>query len=107
MKFFKAPSLALVLTLTAFLTNEFSCAGMLTNTPEEIPITDQVQKQEAEEILHCNQELLINYGLKGYGEPTITNHKYCPSIVQNCCTDDDEERSNAIWTADIQPVVER
>lgn len=107
MKIFTGSSIILLAALLLTFPEWTSSASMLTNSPEEIPITSQVPKQEAEEILHCNQELLIYYGLKGFGEPTVTNHMYCPSIVQNCCTDDDEERSKAIWMADIQPVVER
>lgn len=106
MKILKPTSIVLLVSASVLFSTPATC-GMLTNTPDEIPIANPDPKQEAEEILHCNTELLINYGLKGYGEPTITNHRYCPAIVQNCCTDHDEEVSNAIWTADIQPVVER
>jgi len=106
MKFLKELHAIVLLSLIA-LPNVIWTASMLTNSSEEIPITDDVPKQEAEEITHCNQELLINYGLKGVGSPVITNHEFCPSIVQNCCTNDDEARSMEIWNADIKPIVER
>lgn len=82
-------------------------ASILTNTPDEIPIDSVQVKQDAEEILHCNRELLINYGLKGYGEPTITNHPFCPAISQNCCNNEDEGRTMEVWNAEIKPIVER
>ena len=82
-------------------------AGMLTNSAEEIPIAEDNPKQEAEDITHCNNELLINYGLGGQHEPVITNHMFCPAISQNCCNNNDEAKSMQIWEADIKPVVER
>lgn len=107
MKIFNLLRTAVLALALAQLPGHAWAASMLTNSATEIPITNEVPKQEAEEIPHCNTELLINYGLKGYGEPVITNHEFCPSIVQNCCTNDDEARSMEIWNADIKPIVER
>jgi len=107
MKIFKDVPTILIITLVALFYNPTTSTGMLDNSADEIPITNTEQKQEAEEIPHCNQELLINYGLKGVGQPVITNHEFCPAIVQNCCTNDDEARSMEIWNADIKPIVER
>lgn len=107
MKILKKLRIALFVVAVTLLPGGGWAASMLTNSATEIPITNEIPKQEAEEIPHCNQELLINYGLKGVGEPVITNHEFCPSIVQNCCTNDDEARSMEIWNADIKPIVER
>ena len=100
----RALKLAIIFPFLILFTNQ---ASILNSTPDEIPIESSQVKQEAEEILHCNTELLINYGLKGTSEPTITNHQFCPAIAQNCCTNEDEVRSMEIWNAEIKPVVER
>jgi len=107
MKFFKDAPIILTLALMAVFLREIQSASMLTNNKDEIPIEENQNKQQAEEIPHCNQELLINYGLKGVGQPVITNHEFCPSIVQNCCTNDDEARSMENWNAEIKPIVQR
>lgn len=82
-------------------------SGMLTNSPDEIPISNESPKQQAEDIPRCNRELLINYGLKGVAEPVITNHQFCPAITQNCCTNADEVRSMEMWSSELKPIVER
>ena len=57
--------------------------------------------------LICNQELMLSYGLQGYSKPILIPHQYCPSVVQNCCTPDDEKSTMYYWTTDSKNKIER
>ncbi len=49
----------------------------------------------------------MSYGLKGNKFATISSHKYCPMITENCCLPEDETISMQIWEADYGPKIER
>lgn len=55
---------------------------------------------------HCNQEMMLSYGLSGQSSPSPDPHQYCPSITSNCCTNQDEISSMYMWTTDSRPRVE-
>jgi len=57
--------------------------------------------------LTCNQELMISYGLSGISKPLLQTHQYCPSVVQNCCSPDDERSTMYMWTNDSKNKIER
>lgn len=57
--------------------------------------------------LTCNQEMMISYGLGGNPKPLLQAHQYCPSVVQNCCTPDDERSTMYMWTTDSKNKIER
>lgn len=57
--------------------------------------------------LTCNQEMMISYGLQGYGKPINQPHQFCPSVTENCCTFDDEKTTMYYWTTDSKHKIER
>lgn len=94
--------------VSIYLHKQILAINMVTNTPDEIPIKSEDPPQNEEEIIKCNEEILIQYGLMGgQGVPTNKNQKYCPTINQNCCTNGDAERSMEVWENEIKPIVER
>lgn len=93
--------------VSVVLINWLNGTSMITNTATEIPVTDDTPHQEEEDILQCNEEILRNYGMLGNPEPTNANHKFCPTINQNCCSQADQDRSMEMWNDEIKPVIER
>ena len=57
--------------------------------------------------LACNQEIMISYGLTGYGQAMVQPHQFCPSVTDNCCTPDDELASMHYWSTDARFKIER
>lgn len=45
----------------------------------------------------CNREILNNYLISGYDSPQLENHKFCPNITFNCCTEKDQNATMENW----------
>lgn len=48
----------------------------------------------------CNQEMMLAYGLEGHSNSQGNVHAYCPSVKDNCCTNDDAEVSMRYWLSE-------
>ena len=70
---------------------------------EVVPVVDPNTNPE----LICNYEIMRSYGMRGSATPKLIAHKYCPSVTNNCCTEEDAETANKIWKSDIKARVER
>ena len=55
----------------------------------------------------CNDELLKNYFITGYDVPQLQNHKFCPNITYNCCSNYDQEKTMEVWNDTIRPTVQK
>lgn len=65
-----------------------------------------VKEIDAPPDLNCNYEIMRTYGMKAILSPpkTLT---YCPSIIDNCCTDEDANTSLSYWNTDVKGKIER
>jgi hypothetical protein len=70
---------------------------------EVVPVPDLSASPE----LSCNYEIMRSFGFSGHPTPKTSPHKYCPSIADNCCTEEDAEASYTIWNTDIRFKIER
>ncbi len=76
------------------------------NIDEEIQVTDKITSVHHVQVT-CNQEMLISYGLSGFPKSEIQNHRYCPNISENCCSDEDAKRSKYLWNNQFKFYLER
>lgn len=56
--------------------------------------------------LSCNRQMLQNYGFEGLSDPISyqslkMSNNYCPDIKQSCCTENDFEVSNNLWSVRV------
>ena len=56
--------------------------------------------------LSCNQEMMTSYGFQGLSEPSKKMHQFCPSVTNNCCSEDDVELSMKLWNNDSMRKIE-
>ena len=54
----------------------------------------------------CNQEMMLAYGLEGHGKSEANVHPYCPSVKDNCCTNEDATTSMRYWLSAGSRVIE-
>jgi len=56
--------------------------------------------------LTCNQEMMTSYGFQGLSAPSKKLHQFCPSVQNNCCSEDDVELSMKLWNNDAMRKIE-
>lgn len=68
---------------------------------------DEVESPVGSDKFPCNQKLLDGFGLNGFPYATVNQHKYCPSIVRNCCNLIDQDLTMNFWKSRDQNNIDR
>ena len=55
----------------------------------------------------CNRQILNNYLISGYDSPKLENHKFCPTITFNCCSEHDQNITMENWNTDFRGKIQK
>ena len=55
----------------------------------------------------CNRQILNNYMISGFDSPKLENHKFCPSITFNCCSERDQNVTMENWNTELRDGIQK
>lgn len=55
----------------------------------------------------CNLNMIHSYGLSGQAKPNNVPPKFCPNVAQSCCSVEDDEATQLLWTTYRKKVEEQ
>ena len=93
-------TLALIITLFAV-----SHSSHIHHHKQRI-LTEKPPTASNGDTLTCNQEIMTSYGFQGLPTPSKKMHQFCPSVMNNCCSEDDVELSMKLWNSDSMRKIE-
>ena len=76
---------------------------MDSNEPIEVDMSHELKTVQNQ----CNAIILNNYKMRGRDRPALANHKFCPNITYNCCTEEDQDRSMEYWNSSLRMGVQQ
>ena len=86
---------------------------VVNNTPktrpdeyDEVTGIKEVQQQVSYKN-KCNRQILNNYLISGYDTPVLENHKFCPNLTYNCCTEKDIDVIMENWNETFRTRIQK